>query len=104
VIACASAALTVRPCPGGTRAGGLQNPVLASHSPKASSNAIRGENLPLPTCCLLKSLELEREFLVTRSPSDARIILGSDPTSSKSALFSGRESGQDEMLGLDPCA
>jgi len=59
VMACASAALTVRPCPGGMRAGGLQSPVLASHSPKASSNAINGENLPLPTCCLLKSLEWE---------------------------------------------
>ena len=60
VMACAPAALTVRPCPGGTRAGGLQSPVLASHSPKALSNAIKGENLPLLTCCLLKSLEWER--------------------------------------------
>jgi len=37
-----------------SRPGGLQSPVLGSHSPKASSNAIRGENLPLPNCCLLK--------------------------------------------------
>jgi len=91
VMACASAALTVRLCPGGTRAGGLQPPVLASHSPKASSNAIRGYNLPLPTCCLLKSLEWEVKLLVTRSHSDVRIIFMSDPTSFESALFSGRE-------------
>jgi len=30
-------------------AGGLQSPVLASHSPKASSDAIEEENSPLPT-------------------------------------------------------
>ena len=91
VMACASAALTVRSCPGGTRARGLQSPVLASHSPKASSNAIKGKNLPLPTCCHLESLEWEKMFLVTRPPSDDRIILMSDPTMSESALHSGRE-------------
>ena len=91
MIACASAALMVRPCPGGARAGGLQSPVLASHSPKASSNARRGENLPLFTCCLLKSLKCEKEFLVTRSPSHVRIILRSDTTFSESTMFSGRE-------------
>ena len=91
VMACAPAALTVRPCPGGTRAGGLQSPVLASHSPKASSNAIKGENLHLPTCCLLKSLGWEKMLLVTRFPSNDRIILMSDPTSSESAQLSGQE-------------
>ena len=40
-----------------SRPGGLQSPVLGSHSPKSSSNAIRGENLHLPTCCFLKNLE-----------------------------------------------
>jgi len=91
VISCASAASMARPRSVWTRAGGLQSPVLASHSPKASSKAVRRENFPLPTCCLLKNLEWVREFFVARSPSDARISLRSDPTSSESALLSGRE-------------
>jgi len=82
VIAFASAALTVRPCPGGTWAAGLQFPVLASHSPKASSDAIKGENLPLMTCCLLKSQEweskLERESSICIHVKQKR----TDPTTS----------------------
>ena len=62
-----------------------------SHSPKASPNAIKGENFPLPTCHLLNSLEGQKDFLVARTPSGSRMRRISYPTWSESSLFSGRE-------------
>ena len=57
-------------------------------------------------------LRWEKKFFVARSPSDARISLRSDPTSSESALFTGRERSlmsstsiisARAMRKLDPC-
>jgi len=91
VTARAEAASVARPRLGGTRAGGPQSLVLASHSPKASFHACVAENLPFPTCCLLKSLEWEKAAFVAKSPSAARINPMSNPTLSESSLLIGRE-------------
>lgn len=87
----AEAASIARPRLGGTRAGGLQSLVLASHSPKASFNACVGENLPLPSCCLLISLERRLFFLLSPPPLPESALCLIPPRLSPPCLLGERD-------------
>ena len=64
---------------------------LFKFSPLMAFDEDFGEWEPRKGDCRPPCLEWEKRFFVTRSPFNVRIILMSDPTSSESALLSGRE-------------